>query len=70
MSLSLYAANEGYLKEVELKKVLDFEASLLSFANAEYGDLLTSINETGDWNDEIEAKFKEIMEKFVSTQSY
>jgi len=70
MALSLYAANEGYLKEVELKKVLDFEASLLSFANSEYGDLLSSINETGDWSDEIEAKFKEIMDKFVSTQSY
>ena len=70
MGLSIYAANEGYLKEVPLNKVLDFEASLLSFANSEYGDLLNTLNETGDWNDEIEGKFKEIMEKFVSTQSY
>jgi F-type H+-transporting ATPase subunit alpha len=70
MALSLYAANEGYLKEVELKKVLDFESSLLSFAHSEYGDLLKQINETGDWNDEIQGKFKEIMEKFVSTQTY
>jgi len=70
MALSLYAANEGYLKEVELKKVLDFESSLLSFAHSEYGDLLKQINETGDWNDEIQRKFKEIMEKFVSTQTY
>lgn len=70
MGLSIYAANEGYLKEVALNKVLDFEASLLSFANSEYGDLLSRINETGDWDDEIEAKYKEIMEKFVSTQTY
>ncbi len=70
MALSLYAANEGFLKEVELNKVLDFEASLLSFASSEYGDLLNQINETGDWNDEIEGKFKEIMDKFVSTQTY
>jgi F-type H+-transporting ATPase subunit alpha len=70
MGLSIYAANEGYLKEVPLNKVLDFESSLLAFASSEYGDLLNQINETGDWNDEIEAKYKEIMEKFVSTQSY
>lgn len=70
MALSLYAANEGFLKEVELNKVLDFEAALLSFASSEYGDLLNQINETGDWSDEIEGKFKEIMDKFVSTQTY
>jgi len=70
MGLSIYAANEGHLKEVPLNKVLDFEASLLSFAASEYGDLLDQINETGNWDDETEAKFKEIMEKFVSTQSY
>ncbi|MEQ8315784.1 MAG: F0F1 ATP synthase subunit alpha [Gammaproteobacteria bacterium] len=70
MALSIYAANEGYLKEVPLNKVLDFESSLLSFANSQYGELLSQINESGDWNDEIEGKYKEIMEKFVSTQSY
>ena len=70
MGISIYAANEGYLKEVPLNKVLDFEAALLSFVNAEYGDLVAQINETGDWNDELEAKFKEIMEKFVSTQTW
>ena len=70
MGLSIYAANEGYLREVPLNKVLDFEASLLSFAASEYGDLLNQINETGNWDDETEAKYKEIMEKFVSTQSY
>lgn len=70
MALSIYAANEGYLKEVPLNKVLDFESSLLSFANSQYGDLLNQINESGDWDDEIEGKYKEIMEKFVSTQSY
>ena len=70
MGISIYAANEGYLKEVPLNKVLDFEAALLSFVNAEYDDLVAQINETGDWNDELEAKFKEIMEKFVSTQTW
>ena len=58
MAVSIYAANEGYLKDIELNKVLDFEAALLSYMNSEHGDLLASINESGDWNDEIEAQFK------------
>ncbi len=70
MGLSIYAVNEGYLKEVPLNKVLGFEASLLSFAASEYNDLLNQINETGNWDDDTKVKFKEIMEKFVSTQSY
>ncbi|MCY4264777.1 MAG: F0F1 ATP synthase subunit alpha [Gammaproteobacteria bacterium] len=70
MGLSLFAANEGYLKEVALNKVLDFESSLLSFANSEYTELLARINETGDWDDDIEGQYREILEKFVATQSY
>ena len=70
MGLSLYAANQGYLREVPLNKVLDFEASLLSFANAEYGGLLNQINVSGAWDDEIETQYKELMEKFVATQTY
>jgi F-type H+-transporting ATPase subunit alpha len=35
MGVSLFAANEGYLKNVEVKKVLDFEAALHSFMGSE-----------------------------------
>ena len=70
MGVSLFAANEGYLKDIELKKVLDFESSLLSYMNSEHGDLLARINETGDFNDDIEAQFKAAIDKFKSTQSW
>ena len=30
MAISLYAANEGYLDDVDVEKVVDFEASLLA----------------------------------------
>jgi F-type H+-transporting ATPase subunit alpha len=70
MAVSIYAANEGYLKDIELKKVLDFESALLSYMNSEHGDLLASINETGDWNDEIEGKFKAALDKFKETQTW
>ncbi len=71
MGLVLFAANEGFLKDVEVNKVLDFEASLLSFANSEYKAVMDKILESGgNWNDELEASFKELMEKFKSTQTW
>ena len=70
MGLSLFAANEGYLKDVELNKVLDFEAALIAFFNSEYADLMGDINATGKYSDEIAAQFKAGIEKFKSTQAW
>ncbi|MGA0935059.1 MAG: F0F1 ATP synthase subunit alpha [Pseudohongiellaceae bacterium] len=70
MAIVIYAANSGYLKEVELNKIADFEAALLSFVNSEYASLMERINKSGDFSDEIEASFKEAMEKFVTTQTW
>jgi F-type H+-transporting ATPase subunit alpha len=70
MAIVIYAANEGFLKEVELDKIADFEAALLSYMNSEYGALMGNINETGDWNEDIEKSFKEAMDKFISTQTW
>ena len=70
MGVSIYAANNGYLEDIELKKVLDFEASLLSYMNSEHGDLIAQINKTGDYNDDIEGQFKSALDKFKSTQSW
>ena len=70
MGVSIYAANGGYLKDVELNKTLDFEAALLSYMNSEQADLMAKVNESGDWNDDIEAQFKSAVETFKSTQSW
>ncbi|MEZ5489961.1 MAG: F0F1 ATP synthase subunit alpha [Gammaproteobacteria bacterium] len=70
MGVSLYAANEGYLKDVELNKVLDFESALLSYMNGEHAALLKQVNETGDWNGDIEGQYKAAIEKFKSSNSW
>jgi F-type H+-transporting ATPase subunit alpha len=70
MALMIYAANEGALKGVDVKKIGDFEAALLSFAHAEQGELMKTVAQSGDWNDGIEAKFKDIISKFKATQTY
>jgi F-type H+-transporting ATPase subunit alpha len=70
MGVVLYAANEGHLQDVEVDKVLSFEAALLAYMHAEHGDLMNSIVETGDYNDDIEATFKSAIENFKSTQTW
>ena len=70
MGVSLFAANEGYLKDIELNKILDFESALLSYMNSEHGELLKKINDTGEYDDDIEAQFKSALEKFKSTQTW
>ncbi len=70
MGVILYAADKGYLRDVEVNKVGDFESALLSYMHAEHGDLLQQIVESGAYNDEIEATFKAAIEKFKATQTW
>ncbi|MEY1660661.1 F0F1 ATP synthase subunit alpha [Isoalcanivorax beigongshangi] len=70
MGVSLYAMNEGFLKDVALDKIGSFEASLLSYMLSEHKALMDKINEKGDFNAEIESGIKEAIEKFKATQTW
>ena len=70
MGLVLYAVNEGYLDNVEVNKIKDFEKALLGFATSEYSDFMSGIEKSGDYNDDIGSTLKELLEKFVSTQTW
>ena len=70
MSLLIYAADNGYLNDVDVDKIGDFEAALLSYMHSEQGELMSSIVESGDWNDEIEETFKSELDAFKSTQTW
>ena len=70
MGVILYAANDGYLVDVETSTIGGFEASLLSYMNSEHAELMATINKTGNYNGEIEATFKAAIEKFKATQTW
>jgi F-type H+-transporting ATPase subunit alpha len=70
MGVMVYAADQGFLKEIEVSKIGDFEYALLSYMKAEHSDLMDQINQAGDYNDDIAAGFKAALEKFVSTQTW
>ncbi|MEH6388906.1 F0F1 ATP synthase subunit alpha [Pseudomonas profundi] len=70
MAISLYAAEKGFLTDVELSKIGAFEKALLAYFKRDKADLLAKINEKGDYNDEIEAGIKSGIENFKATQSW
>jgi len=69
-SLSIFAADRGYMDDVEVEKIGSFEEALHGYFTSEKADLEKSINETGDWNDDIEKQFTEIVEQFKKTQTF
>lgn len=69
-SLVLFAVEKGYLKDVELNKVLSFESALLEYAHDKYAEFMKEITTSGNYNDEIESTLKEILETFKSTQAW
>ncbi len=69
-SLSIFAADRGFMDDIEVDKVGSFEEALHSFFSSEKPDLEKSINDTGDWNDDIEKQFTEVVEQFKKTQTF
>ncbi|MEE4203252.1 MAG: F0F1 ATP synthase subunit alpha [Halieaceae bacterium] len=70
MGVLLYAANEGYLNDIEVAKIGAFESALLSYMHGEHGQLMSDIVADGGWNDEREAAFKSAIETFKATQTW
>jgi hypothetical protein len=58
------------LKDVELTKVVAFEKALLSYAKSQNAELLASVNAKPDYNDDIAAKFKALIQQFKATQTW
>ncbi|MFQ2101352.1 F0F1 ATP synthase subunit alpha [Aeromonas sanarellii] len=69
-SLVLFAAEKGYLADVELSKIVDFEAALLSYANTQHGELMAEINAKADYNDAIVGKLTALLDSFKATQTW
>ncbi len=69
-AMVLFAAEKGYLGDIELKKLADFEDALLSFARGQHADLVTKINETGAYDKDIEGQLTKLIDDFKATQTW
>jgi F-type H+-transporting ATPase subunit alpha len=52
------------MDDVEVSKIVSFEAAMQSHLKSANADLLNRINETADYNDEIAAEMKAAIEAF------
>ena len=70
MALSLYAVNEGFLDDVEVAKVIDYETALHNFARANHGDLLDAINKSGDYDENIAGRLMGVCADFAEKGAF
>ena len=70
MAFSLFAANEGFLDDVDAEKIVSFERSLLDYVRTAQKALLDKINESGNYDAEIEAGMRKALEEFKAKHSW
>jgi F-type H+-transporting ATPase subunit alpha len=70
MGLVLFAVEKGYLNDVELNKIADFESALLSYMSSEHKDFMEGLSETGEYSDEVIKTFTDALDKFKTSQTY
>jgi F-type H+-transporting ATPase subunit alpha len=70
MAVSLFAADQGFIDDVDNEKVVDFENALHGYMRASQTELMDKINASGDYNDEIEAGLRSAVEDFKANGSW
>jgi len=70
MAVSLFAANEGYLDDLEVNKVVDFEHALQTYMKTSQSELLDKINATGDYDEEIADALHVALKDFKATHTW
>ena len=69
-AVSLFAAEKGFLNDVAINKVVAFEEALHAYMSNEQAALMATIDESGDYNKDIEAGLTKALENFKSTQTW
>ncbi len=70
IAFSWFVLDKGYLDQVELKKVTDFNTAFISFLRDQKAALLKEINDKPSLSDDVAAKMRAAVEEFMSSQSY
>ena len=62
--VSIFTGVNGYLDDLELNQIRDFEKDLFELIKSSHSDIIESINSSGDLNDDISSKLTSIKEEF------
>jgi len=70
MALTLFAVNNGYFDDIDVKKALDAERALRDFVKDKHGELMGRIESTKDLTKEDEAKLHEALKEFKKNVTF
>lgn len=70
IGLIWYAVDRGHLDDVDIKKVADFNESLLEYAESKHSDELKIINKDPVLNEHTQKTYDEIIKVFKETQTW
>ncbi len=70
MALTLFAVNNGYLDDIDVKKALSFERGLREYMKTKYADLSGRIESTKDLSKDDEAKLHDAVKDFKKNGVY
>jgi len=70
MAMSLFAVDKGYLDDVPVSRVVEFEKELHSFLKNKHVDFMTKVHETLELTDESATGFANIIDDFKKHHSY
>jgi len=66
--VSLFALNEGYLDDVEVEKISDWEEKFLKFMHTDGSDVLKGIREQKELTDDIKSRLEEKIKEFKESR--
>ncbi|MCA3917487.1 F0F1 ATP synthase subunit alpha, partial [Burkholderia sp.] len=70
LAVSLYAANNGYLDDLDVKQVLSFEKGLRENLKTSHADLIKRIEDTKDLSKDDEGALRSAIESFKKSGAY
>ncbi|WP_175864518.1 F0F1 ATP synthase subunit alpha [Burkholderia cepacia] len=70
LAVSLYAANNGYLDDLDVKQVLSFEKGLREYLKTSHADLIKRVEDTKDLSKDDEGALRSAIESFKKSGAY
>lgn len=70
MAISWFIVDRGFLDDVEIKKICDFETAFRSYLHSQDQALIDAINQKPELSDEIGQRISKAVETFKQTQAY
>ena len=66
--VSIFTGVNGYLDDLDVSQIRDFERDLYDLIKSSHPDLIESINSSGNLDDDVSAKLTSIIEDFKKSR--